>query len=165
MAGLYHLYAGVFLLPEKMQMFLYPDKLLFFTLYITQISSGWTIPFVCRSIPLTRKCRCSQHPGKLEFFTLYNKNFQWLDYTIWMQEFFLLSEKMQIFLYTDKLEFSLYLTNRYFFLTLCPEHQTRKGHGSNSIPSHTKEKTCDPNDLRKFLMEGKALSSKSLKKF
>ena len=144
-------------------MFLYPVSIqivIFHFIYNTNFQWLDYIPFVCRSFPLTRKCRCSQHPGKLEFFTLYNKNFQWLDYTICMQEFFLLSEKMQIFLYPDKLEFSLYITNRYFFSTLCPKHQTRKGHGSNSIPSHTKEKTCDPNDLRKFLMEGKALSSK-----
>ena len=138
----------------------HPGKLEF-SLYLTQISCGWTIPFVCRSFPLTRENADVPLSRQIVIFHfIYNTNFQWLDYTICMQEFFLLSEKMQIFLYTDKLEFSLYITNRYFFLTLCPEHQTRKGHGSNSIPSHTKEKTCDPNDLRKFLMEGKALSSK-----
>ena len=49
----------------------HPGKLEF-SLYLTQISCGWTIPFVCRSFPsYQRKCRCSQYPDKLLFFTLY----------------------------------------------------------------------------------------------
>ena len=89
----------------------HPGKLEF-SLYLTQISCGWTIPFVCRSFPLTRENADVPLSRQIVIFHfIYNTNFQWLDYRYQLYAgVFLLPENADVRNIQANWHFSLYIT-------------------------------------------------------